>query len=141
MIIKQLEKLKKEKRKNLISYFFTLNTDYHVTIPMNKLGIWAIAIAGAFLIGILSANPVVEAVGGWQAAFTNHEADGSAHGIDSLSVVLGTSFDGNIIQAISNDGQFHPAECPAGNVMTGISIKLIDGQIQFRPICSLISLG
>jgi len=28
---------------------------------MNKLGIWAIAIAGAFLIGILSANPIVEA--------------------------------------------------------------------------------
>ena len=36
---------------------------------MNKLGIWAIAIAGAFVIGILSANPVVEAVGGWQGAF------------------------------------------------------------------------
>jgi len=35
---------------------------------MNKLGIWAIAIAGAFVIGVLSANPVVEAVGGWQAA-------------------------------------------------------------------------
>jgi len=36
---------------------------------MNKLGIWAIAIAGAFVIGILSANPIVEAVGGWQLAF------------------------------------------------------------------------
>jgi len=35
---------------------------------MNKLGIWAIAIAGAFVIGVLSANPVVEAVGGWQPA-------------------------------------------------------------------------
>ena len=35
---------------------------------MQKLGIWAIAIAGAFLIGILSANPIVEAVGGWQPA-------------------------------------------------------------------------
>jgi len=35
---------------------------------MNRLGIWAIAIAGAFVIGILSANPVVEAVGGWKAA-------------------------------------------------------------------------
>jgi len=35
---------------------------------MNKLGIWAIAIAGAFVIGVLSANPVVEAVGGWQLA-------------------------------------------------------------------------
>lgn len=36
---------------------------------MNKMGIWAIAIAGAFVIGILSANPVVEAVGGWKDAF------------------------------------------------------------------------
>ena len=36
---------------------------------MNKLGIWAIAIATAFVIGVLSANPVVEAVGGWQLAF------------------------------------------------------------------------
>ena len=40
---------------------------------MHKLGIWAIAIAGAFVIGILSANPVVEAVGGWQAAIAGHE--------------------------------------------------------------------
>jgi len=36
---------------------------------MNKLGIWGIAIAAAFMIGVLSANPVVEAVGGWKAAF------------------------------------------------------------------------
>ena len=35
---------------------------------MNKLGIWAIAIVAAFVVGILSANPVVEAVGGWKAA-------------------------------------------------------------------------
>jgi len=35
---------------------------------MNKLGIWAIAIAGAFLIGVLSANPIVEAQSGWKAA-------------------------------------------------------------------------
>ncbi len=41
---------------------------------MNKLGIWAIAIAGAFVIGILSANPVVEAVGGWQGAFDGLDA-------------------------------------------------------------------
>ena len=35
---------------------------------MNKLGIWVIAIAGAFLIGVLSANPVIEAAEGWKAA-------------------------------------------------------------------------
>ncbi len=41
---------------------------------MNKLGIWVIAIAGAFIIGILSANPVVEAVGGWQLAIQGLQA-------------------------------------------------------------------
>jgi len=41
---------------------------------MNKLGIWAIAIAGAFVIGILSANPVVEAVGGWKQAVDGLDA-------------------------------------------------------------------
>lgn len=30
---------------------------------------WGLVIAGAFVIGVLSANPVVEAVGGWQLAF------------------------------------------------------------------------
>jgi len=40
---------------------------------MNKLGIWAIAIATAFVIGVLSANPVVEAVGGWKVAIADHE--------------------------------------------------------------------
>jgi len=36
---------------------------------MNKLGIWGIVIAGAFFVGVFSANPSVEAVGGWKAAF------------------------------------------------------------------------
>jgi len=36
---------------------------------MNKTILLGIAISGAFIVGILSANPVVEAVGGWQAAF------------------------------------------------------------------------
>ena len=39
---------------------------------MNK-AILGIAIAGAFLIGVLSANPVVEAVGGWKVAIADHE--------------------------------------------------------------------
>ena len=38
---------------------------------MNKLGIWAIAIVAAFIIGTMTANPVVEAVGGWKAAFAS----------------------------------------------------------------------
>jgi len=43
------------------------------------MGIWAIAIATAFVIGTLSANPVVEAVGGWKEALGLHEGDSSAH--------------------------------------------------------------
>ncbi len=35
---------------------------------MKKIGILGIAITGAFLIGILSTNPDVEAKGGWQGA-------------------------------------------------------------------------
>ena len=36
---------------------------------MNKTILLGIAISGAFIVGILSANPVSEAVGGWQLAF------------------------------------------------------------------------
>jgi len=32
------------------------------------MGIWAIVVAGAFFVGVLTANPVVEAAGGWKAA-------------------------------------------------------------------------
>jgi len=42
---------------------------------MNKLGIWVIAIVAAFVIGILSANPVVEAVEGWKAAVIELSGD------------------------------------------------------------------
>jgi len=41
---------------------------------MNKLSIWVIAIAGAFVVGVLSANPVVEAVGGWQPVVDDLQA-------------------------------------------------------------------
>jgi len=43
------------------------------------LGIWGIAIASAFVIGVLSANPVVEAVGGWKFALDEHQSDDNAH--------------------------------------------------------------
>ncbi len=39
---------------------------------MNKLGIWAIVVAGAFVAGLLSANPVVEGVSGWKFAIDEH---------------------------------------------------------------------
>jgi len=42
---------------------------------LNKLGIWGIVIAGAFFVGVLSANPVVEAAGGWKAAVIELSGD------------------------------------------------------------------
>jgi len=54
---------------------------------MNKLGIWGIAIAGAFVIGILSANPVVEAVGGWQAAVADLQSQINSIPTTSTSVI------------------------------------------------------
>jgi len=59
---------------NSLLFLKILNSQYTVYKPLNKLGIWGIAIAGAFVIGILSANPVVEAVGGWQGAFDGLDA-------------------------------------------------------------------
>jgi len=69
-----------------------LNSKYAVYKSMNKLGIWAIAVAGAFVIGILSANPVVEAVGGWQPAVAGLDARITAlEGDASVYEVSGTT--------------------------------------------------
>jgi len=42
---------------------------------MRKTILLGIAIASAFIIGTLTANPVVEAVGGWKEALGLHEGD------------------------------------------------------------------
>jgi len=49
---------------------------------MNKLGIWGIVIAGAFLIGVVSANPVVEAAGGWKATFDDLSSQITSNDVD-----------------------------------------------------------
>ena len=46
---------------------------------MKKSILLGIAIASAFIIGTLTANPVVDAVGGWKEALGLHEGDSSAH--------------------------------------------------------------
>jgi len=105
---------------------------------MNKLGIWAIAVAGAFLIGVLSANPVAEAVGGWQQAFINHEADGTAHGIDSLSIGFGSEV--TDATSIQDNGIIGTVQCPANHVMTGYEMSVAGSQTFFRALCKQISL-
>jgi len=78
---------------------------------MNKLGIWAIAIAGAFLIGVLSANPVVEAIGGWQGAFagldariTTLETDSSVYEVSQTITILAGDFTDGTITLLCLDG-------------------------------------
>jgi len=61
---------------------------------LNKLGIWAIVVAGAFFLGILTANPVVEAVGGWKEAIEDLQAQ-----IDTLT---GGSIDADTLDGIDS---------------------------------------
>jgi len=76
---------------------------------MNKLGIWAIAIAGAFLIGAFTANPIVEAQGGWKAALDE---------ITSEQPVYEVSFD-TIIRQGEPLGPFIQLRCLEGDYLTG----------------------
>ena len=62
---------------------------------MNKQVILALAIATAFVIGVLSANPVVEAVGGWQPAvegldarITALEGDASVYEVSGTTTIV-----------------------------------------------------
>ena len=57
---------------------------------MNKLSIWGIVIAGAFFIGILTANPVVEAVGGWKAAIADlqNQIDNTSEQVYEVSLTV-----------------------------------------------------
>ena len=80
---------------------------------MNKLGIWAIAIAGAFLIGVLSANPVVEGVGGWKLAVADLQEQINAitrtqvYEVSGVSVIpAGEVREGNQVQLLCSDGDW-----------------------------------
>ena len=59
---------------------------------MIKTMLVGIAIAGAFLIGVVSANPMVEAVGGWKAAVADLQeqidnTSGQVYEVSAVSVV------------------------------------------------------
>ena len=62
---------------------------------MKKSILLGVAISSAFLIGIFSANPIVEAVGGWQPAvdgldarITALEGDASVYEVSVSTVIL-----------------------------------------------------
>jgi len=83
---------------------------------MQKLGIWALAIAGAFVVGILSANPVSEAVGGWQPAVDGLDArisalegDASVYEVTAVSIIPAGELIGNEVQLQCLDGDIFPS--------------------------------
>jgi len=100
---------------------------------MKKLGIWVIAIAAAFIIGVLSANPVVDAAkAGWQPLVADHESritaleEGQAKQIMRIDGGLSTEIDG--LEVFFLDG-----ERTSGNSATDFELASkivgIDGKI------------
>jgi len=85
---------------------------------LNKLGIWAIVIVAAFVIGVLSANPVVEAAGGWKAAFDDLQnqidnTSGQVYEVSALSVIPAGGTFGNTVQLRCLDGDRFLSAGPA----------------------------
>ena len=95
---------------------------------MKKSLLLGIVISSAFLIGIFSANPVVEAVGGWQGA------------IENLTIELNPANSNVIIP--DQIGQPFTIGCPEGTVMTGW-IRFINEStflVEYTPICTPLSI-
>ena len=111
---------------------------------MNKLGIWAIAIAGAFVIGVLSANPVVEAVGGWQLAVEGLDAritalenqpapESQLYEVSDTTVIPAGEFFGGTITITCLNGDFLKDRDP--KVVTNPSV------IEINPGVSKLTFG
>ena len=73
---------------------------------MNKLGIWAIAIAGAFLIGAFTANPIVEAQGGWKLAIDEITSEQPVYEVSVDTVILEGDRLGALIQLRCLEGDY-----------------------------------
>jgi len=99
---------------------------------MNNYGILGIAIGVAFLMGVLTANPVVEAVGGWKAAIADHETRISE--IENVMDTIETlQVDGLLVQLTQdfpNTMGTSIASCPISHPF------LIGGSHTFRSIDS-----
>jgi len=82
---------------------------------MNKLGIWGIVIAAAFVVGVLSANPVVDAAGGKGDSLiveAINQLTSAVQGIEPtvnvdptpINVIVGSEPIKNVIKANSKTG-------------------------------------
>jgi len=96
---------------------------------MNKLGIWAIAIVGAFVIGVISANPVVDAVGGWKEAVADLQSQINAIPTTSTSVIR---FDAGNNQEVNINPLYLKGGSPLNNPIDfrrGATLAGTDGTI------------
>jgi len=70
---------------------------------MNK-AILGIAIAGAFVIGTLTANPVVEALGGWKEAIQEITSEQPIYEVSAVSVISAGTGTGSLVQLRCSEG-------------------------------------
>jgi len=87
---------------------------------MNKT-ILGIAIVGAFIVGILTANPVVEAVGGWQGAIEEITSEQPVYEVSGISTILDGQQQGNEIQLRCLEGDWMNMD-PSFDIVTNPSI-------------------
>jgi len=109
---------------------------------MNKLGIWAIAIAAAFVIGVFSANPVVDAAGGQGDSLiveALNQLTAAVQGIEP-TVNVNSEATKNVLRVTST---INPAiNCPDGSTITGVSaLSLTIDDFGDIPISKVIGGG
>lgn len=97
---------------------------------MQKLGIWALVIAGAFIIGVVSANPVTEAVGGWQGAFEGLDTRITA--LETASSVYEVSETITIQAGALTDGTI-TLMCLAGDKLDSGAVNFVTNPAVFVP--------
>jgi len=86
---------------------------------MRKQVILGIALASAFLIGVLSANPVVEAVGGWQPAVDGLDARITALENQPAVTLETITVSESLFVPSSKAIVSETALCPAGTTVSG----------------------
>jgi len=112
---------------NFLNYAFVRECPPQI---MNKTILFGIAIAVAFVVGVLSANPVVQAVGGWQAAVDDLQSQIDAisgtqvYEISGVSVIPEGEIEGPTYSIFCEDGDW--LETSSSIVITSVE-QSIDG--------------
>jgi len=105
---------------------------------LNKLGIWALVIAAAFFVGILSANPVVEAAGGWKAAIEDLQSQIDAIPSDPPFDPSGlqSQIDSNDVELADHETRI--TELEGNSIYTKTKVVIPTGsQSEYKDTCDL----